>query len=134
MSANQELGLDTARVDISVGAIAIGDPTGASGARVLVTLLTAWSANRPTRDWLHSASAKARGSRWPWIEWSDADELENKTILMAGGRAASVPRSFGNPRMQVPDVVRKRIIARIPVAQLRRPAEITRTVAFLNTG
>ena len=39
MSVNQELGLDTAKVNISGGAISIGHPIGASGARVLVTLL-----------------------------------------------------------------------------------------------
>jgi len=39
MSVNQELGLDPAKVNISGGAIAIGHPIGASGARVLVTLL-----------------------------------------------------------------------------------------------
>lgn len=39
MSVNQELGLDTSKVNISGGAIALGHPIGASGARVLVTLL-----------------------------------------------------------------------------------------------
>ena len=39
MSVNKELGLDTAKVNISGGAISIGHPIGASGARVLVTLL-----------------------------------------------------------------------------------------------
>ena len=35
----KELGLDTARVNVNGGAIAIGHPIGASGARVLTTLL-----------------------------------------------------------------------------------------------
>ncbi len=39
MSVNHDLGWDTARVNISGGAIALGHPIGASGARVLVTLL-----------------------------------------------------------------------------------------------
>ncbi len=39
MTINIELGLDTARVNISGGAISIGHPIGASGARALVTLL-----------------------------------------------------------------------------------------------
>lgn len=39
MSVNQELGLDLNKVNVSGGAIAIGHPIGASGARVLVTLL-----------------------------------------------------------------------------------------------
>ena len=39
MSVNGELGWDTSKVNISGGAIALGHPVGASGARVLVTLL-----------------------------------------------------------------------------------------------
>jgi acetyl-CoA C-acetyltransferase len=39
MSVNKDLGWDTAKVNISGGAISIGHPIGASGARVLVTLL-----------------------------------------------------------------------------------------------
>jgi len=35
----QELGLDPAKLNVNGGAIAIGHPIGASGARVLVTLL-----------------------------------------------------------------------------------------------
>lgn len=37
----RELGLDLARVNVNGGAVAIGHPIGASGARVLVTLLSA---------------------------------------------------------------------------------------------
>jgi len=39
MSVNHDLGWDTAKVNISGGAISLGHPIGASGARVLVTLL-----------------------------------------------------------------------------------------------
>lgn len=39
MSVNQELGFDLEKVNISGGAISLGHPIGASGARVLVTLL-----------------------------------------------------------------------------------------------
>ncbi len=39
MSVNQSLGWDTAKVNVSGGAISLGHPIGASGARVLVTLL-----------------------------------------------------------------------------------------------
>lgn len=39
MAVNKELGFDLNKVNISGGAIAIGHPIGASGARVLVTLL-----------------------------------------------------------------------------------------------
>ena len=36
---NKELGIDPARVNVNGGAIAIGHPIGASGCRILVTLL-----------------------------------------------------------------------------------------------
>ena len=39
MSVNESLGFDLSKVNISGGAIALGHPIGASGARVLVTLL-----------------------------------------------------------------------------------------------
>ncbi len=39
LAVGQELGLDPARVNVNGGAIAIGHPIGASGARVLTTLL-----------------------------------------------------------------------------------------------
>ncbi len=39
MSVNAEMGWDTAKVNVSGGAIALGHPIGASGARILVTLL-----------------------------------------------------------------------------------------------
>jgi acetyl-CoA C-acetyltransferase len=39
MSVNDSLGLDKSKVNITGGAIALGHPIGASGARILVTLL-----------------------------------------------------------------------------------------------
>jgi acetyl-CoA C-acetyltransferase len=39
ISVNRELGFDTSKVNVNGGAIAIGHPIGASGARVLTTLL-----------------------------------------------------------------------------------------------
>jgi acetyl-CoA C-acetyltransferase len=39
MAVTRELGLSPARVNVNGGAVAIGHPIGASGARVLVTLL-----------------------------------------------------------------------------------------------
>ena len=38
-AVNKDLGWDTSKVNVNGGAIAIGHPIGASGARVLVTLL-----------------------------------------------------------------------------------------------
>lgn len=39
LAVNRELGLEAARVNVNGGAIALGHPIGASGARILVTLL-----------------------------------------------------------------------------------------------
>jgi acetyl-CoA C-acetyltransferase len=41
LACGKELGLDEERVNVHGGAIALGHPIGASGARVLVTLLYA---------------------------------------------------------------------------------------------
>ena len=41
LAVSQELGLDPARVNVNGGAVALGHPIGASGARILVTLLYA---------------------------------------------------------------------------------------------
>ena len=39
LAVNKDLGWDSAKVNVNGGAIAIGHPIGASGARILVTLL-----------------------------------------------------------------------------------------------
>lgn len=39
MAVNQDMGWDTSKINVNGGAIAIGHPIGASGARILVTLL-----------------------------------------------------------------------------------------------
>jgi len=39
IAVNRELGWDTDKVNVNGGAIALGHPIGASGARILVTLL-----------------------------------------------------------------------------------------------
>ena len=41
LAVNRDLGLDAAKVNVHGGAVAIGHPIGASGARVLTTLLYA---------------------------------------------------------------------------------------------
>ena len=38
-AVNQEMGWDTSKINVNGGAIALGHPIGASGCRVLVTLL-----------------------------------------------------------------------------------------------
>jgi acetyl-CoA C-acetyltransferase len=49
LACGKELGLDEARVNVHGGAIALGHPIGASGARVLVTLLSALQQRRLKR-------------------------------------------------------------------------------------
>ncbi|MEJ2036550.1 MAG: acetyl-CoA C-acetyltransferase, partial [Maritimibacter sp.] len=44
LAVNKELGWDPAKVNVNGGAIAIGHPIGASGARILTTLLYAMKA------------------------------------------------------------------------------------------
>lgn len=39
LAVNKEMGWDTSKINVNGGAIAIGHPIGASGARILVTLL-----------------------------------------------------------------------------------------------
>ena len=39
IGVNRQMGWDTARINVNGGAIAIGHPIGASGCRILVTLL-----------------------------------------------------------------------------------------------
>jgi acetyl-CoA C-acetyltransferase len=39
LCVNKELGLDTEKVNVNGGAVALGHPIGASGCRILVTLL-----------------------------------------------------------------------------------------------
>jgi acetyl-CoA C-acetyltransferase len=39
IAVGRELGFDTAKLNVNGGAIAIGHPVGASGARIIVTLL-----------------------------------------------------------------------------------------------
>ena len=67
----RELDLDPERVNVNGGAIALGHPIGASGARVLTTLLYALrgprAADRASR---RCAWAAAKPSRWQW-NWSE---------------------------------------------------------------
>ncbi len=49
MASMRELGIEHERVNVHGGAVAVGHPIGASGARILVTLLGAMSARRAKR-------------------------------------------------------------------------------------
>jgi acetyl-CoA C-acetyltransferase len=49
LAINRELGLDTARVNVNGGAVALGHPIGATGAKILTTLLYALEARGERR-------------------------------------------------------------------------------------
>jgi acetyl-CoA C-acetyltransferase len=49
MVAERDLGLDRAKLNVNGGACALGHPIGASGARILATLLSALQARGRTR-------------------------------------------------------------------------------------
>ncbi len=56
----RETGADLARVNVSGGAIALGHPLGATGARLLTTLLTRWPGPAAGTGWSPCARAAAR--------------------------------------------------------------------------
>ena len=61
----RELGLDASKVNVNGGAVALGHPIGASGARVLTTLLYALEArNLRSAASRRYALAAATASRW----------------------------------------------------------------------
>jgi acetyl-CoA C-acetyltransferase len=49
LAINRELGLDAQRVNVHGGAVALGHPIGATGARILTTLLYAMEARGAKR-------------------------------------------------------------------------------------
>jgi acetyl-CoA C-acetyltransferase len=61
-AVHKEMGWDTSKVNVNGGAIAIGHPIGASGCRILVTLLHEMQRATPRRASPRCASAAA----WAW--------------------------------------------------------------------
>jgi len=49
LAVNRELGLDAAKVNVNGGAVALGHPIGATGARILTTLVHAMEARGSRR-------------------------------------------------------------------------------------
>ncbi len=73
-AVNQQMGWDTSKVNVNGGAIAIGHPIGASGCRILVTLLHEMQ-KRDAQEaaWRRCASAAA----WAWRWRSSAERRES---------------------------------------------------------
>ena len=63
----RELGLDPARVNVNGGAVALGHPIGASGARFWSSWFMPWPIAERKEESPRSVSAVA--ARWPWL-WS----------------------------------------------------------------
>ena len=63
LAINRELELDPKRVNVNGGAVALGHPIGATGARILTTLIYAMEAVERGEGSRVSASEAAR--RWP---------------------------------------------------------------------
>ena len=57
------LGVDESKVNVNGGAIALGHPIGASGARILGALCTSCAAAAAASAWPRSAPAAARATR-----------------------------------------------------------------------
>ena len=66
MIAMRDLDISHDKINVNGGACALGHPIGASGARVLVTLLAAWKRAMPSGASLRSVLAAARASRSAW--------------------------------------------------------------------
>jgi predicted GNAT family acetyltransferase len=64
MIAQQELGFSPDKLNVNGGACALGHPIGASGARILCTLIAAYRRGAARRGWRRCASAAARPRRW----------------------------------------------------------------------
>ena len=74
--SGQALNFDMSKVNVNGGAIALGHPVGASGARILVTLLYAMKHRVLTRVWLPCASAAAWAAL-PSLRWTKLHLLES---------------------------------------------------------
>ena len=93
------MGWDIEKVNVNGGAIALGHPIGASGARILVTLLYEMKKRSPDTAWPPSASAAARGWR-SWLksritgapaQWSSSWQTMSITTVAARISTASSP-------------------------------------------
>ena len=82
----RELGLDPEKINVNGGAIAIGHPLGASGARLVTTLLHEMRRAARATGWRPCASASARGSHRSGRRWNSHGGAD-RTRDRVGGEA-----------------------------------------------
>ena len=63
LAVENEMGLDREKVNVNGGAIALGHPLGASGTRLVITLLYELGGARRSTGWLRRASAADKESQ-----------------------------------------------------------------------
>ncbi|AZE48197.1 Acetyl-CoA acetyltransferase [Pseudomonas chlororaphis] len=103
LSVGKELGWDASKVNVNGGAIALGHPIGASGCRVLVTLLHEMLKRDAKKVWRLCASVAARAWHWPSnanLPRTTADPRTHDIRRLAGntpGAPHGAPGSFCGP-------------------------------------
>jgi acetyl-CoA acetyltransferase len=85
MALMHELKVPHDIVNVNGGACALGHPIGASGARIMVTLIHALKARGLKKAWPRCASAAARRPpwRWSWYEFDSLAETGARVIATA---------------------------------------------------
>ena len=66
IAVNRQMGWDTKKVNVNGGAIALGHPIGASGCRILVTLLHENAEARCKARPCVALHRRGNGSSWRW--------------------------------------------------------------------
>ena len=92
MVAMKEMNIPHAKMNVLGGAVALGHPIGASGARVLVTLLNALALTTPAAASPPCASAAARPWPWPSNGFKSRDAFAGTRFGRARKRVASFDR------------------------------------------
>ena len=102
MAAMASLKLPHDKVNVHGGACALGHPIGASGARILVTLISALEQRGLKRVWRRSVSAAAKPRRWRWRSYdpdrrADHDPRHGTRVRLRTAAAQCRPLGPGEP-------------------------------------
>lgn len=76
IKVNNDMGWDLSKVNVNGGAIALGHPVGASGCRVLVTLLYEMQRRNAKKVWRPCASAVVKVSPLRWKETNQSARID----------------------------------------------------------